>query len=248
VGDWDNDRPKAKIGYLSPLAVIDNGPYEFYQLAPRQVMLTLIAVGLQEFSAADVERVYAPIEKLCEQLMEREVDVIVQGGVPLPILIGREALQRLLDRIEQISKVPASATVLCVVEAAKGLGLKKIAVANKWTDEMNHNLADFFAAGGIEMIGHSSKALGPAEFQKMSAVDSLDLAYALGKSALERFPEADGVYIGGGAWLTLPVITRLEQEYGKPVITNAVSNAWHLCRMLNCWQPRQGFGTLIAHA
>jgi hypothetical protein len=30
----------------------------------------------------------------------------------------------------------------------------------------------------------------------------------------------EGVYIGGGAWLTLPVISRLEAEFGEPVITN----------------------------
>lgn len=240
--------PIRKIGHLSPLPVIDNQPYEFYRIAPEGVMLVMVSVGLAEFSARDVERVFEPVERLTEQLVERGVDIVIQGGVPLPILIGREALQRLLERIEKVGKVPATSTVLNVVEAARGLGLKKIAVANKWTEEMNRNLAEFFAAGGVTVVGENTRSMAPAEFVKMGSDESLNLAYELGGRALEASPNADGLYIGGGAWLTLPVITALEQKYDKPVITNQVAVVWDVCRRLDCWQPKEGFGRLIALA
>jgi maleate cis-trans isomerase len=244
----DGFLPVRKIGHLSPLPVIDNQPYEFYRVAPPGVMLVMISVGLAEFSARDVERVFEPLEQLTTQLVERGVDIVVQGGVPLPILIGRRALARLLERIEQVGKVPATSTVLCVVEAARGLGIEKIAVANKWTDEMNRNLADFFAAGGVTVVGENTRSMAPAEFVKMGSNESLNLAYELGRRAIEANPEADGLYIGGGAWLTLPVINALEQEYGKPVITNQVAVVWDVCRRLGCWQPREGSGKLLAMA
>jgi maleate cis-trans isomerase len=241
----DDYLPIRKIGYLSPLAVIDNGPYEFYKIAPPRVMYVLLAVGLEEFSAQDVERVYSNVEQLTLQLVERGVDIVFQGGVPLPILIGRPALLQLLERIGKAGNVKTGATVLSVVEAAKGLGLKKIAAANKWTETMNTHLADFFAAGGVEMIGTATKVMGPADFQKMTSESSLNLAYELGKAAFEQYPEADGIYIGGGAWLMLPVIQQLEKEYGKPVITNHTSVIWDACHRLDCWQPKQGLGRLI---
>jgi maleate cis-trans isomerase len=53
------------------------------------------------------------------------------------------------------------------------------------------------------------------------------------------------VYIGGGSWLTLPVISRLEAEFDKPVITNQVATVWHVLRRLDCWTPIQGFGRLL---
>jgi hypothetical protein len=34
--------PKKKIGVLSPLAVIDNSAYEFYQLVPRGIMMVTV--------------------------------------------------------------------------------------------------------------------------------------------------------------------------------------------------------------
>ena len=242
---FDDDIPRHKIGCLSPLSVIDNGPYEFYQLVPQGIMMVMIPVGLQTFTRADVERVFAPIDEKLEQLMERGVDIIQQAGVPLPLLVGPDFLSALLDRIEKKTHVPVTSTVLDVVASAKHLGLKRIAVANKWNQQMNDTLGEFFAQGGVSVVGASTRPMVPSEFVKISSGDNLSLAYELGREALEKFPGADGVYIGGGAWLTLPVITRLEAEFGKPVITNQVATVWHLLHLLNCWKPRAGYGRLM---
>lgn len=242
----DDYLPIRKIGFLSPLLVTDNSAYEFYRIAPERVMMVSVPVGLSEFSARDVERVFEPLEQLTAMLVERGVDIVIQSGVPLPILIGREALRRVLERIERAGKVPATSTVLCVVQAARDLGLRRIAVANKWSEAMNRTLAEFFAEGGVEVVGISARSMQPSEFQKMSADEGLNLAYELGRAALEAHPAADGLYIGGGAWPSLPALIRLEQEFGKPVLNNGVSVIRTVCRQLGCWQPKEGYGTLIA--
>ena len=242
---FEEDVPKKKIGVLSPLAVIDNSAYEFYQLLPRGFMMVAVPLGLQEFTAQDVERVFKPIDRQLDLLMERDVDIVQQAGVPLPILIGPEALQRLLDHIEARTQIPASSTVLDVVAATKRLGIKNIAVANKWTEAMNRTLGQFFARDGISVVGANTQALNPSEFVKMTSEASLHLAYDLGRGALQKFPDAEGVYIGGGAWLAFPVIDRLEAEFGRPVITNQVATVWHILNLLGCWSPIQGFGKLL---
>jgi maleate cis-trans isomerase len=237
--------PKKKIGVLSPLAVIDNSAYEFYQLVPRGIMMVTVPLGLQEFTAKDVERVFEPIDQQLDLLLERGIDIVQQAGVPLPLLIGPAALQSLLDRIAEKTQLPATSTVLDVVAATKRLGLEKIAVANKWTEAMNQTLAQFFAQENISVVGANTQPMNPSEFVKMTSDASLHLAYALGRGAFETYPDAEGVYIGGGAWLTLPVISRLEAEFGKPVITNQVATVWHTLQLLDCWAPLQGFGRLL---
>src|SRR5205823_4045414 len=202
---FEEFQPRLKIGALKPLAVIDNAAYEFYRIAPPGIMLVMIPVGLDEFSKEDVERVFAPVDKLVDQLMERGVDIIMQSGVPLPLLIGVDGHDRLLERIAKRSGKPATSSVLGVVAAAKHLGIKRIALANKWSEPMNRTLAEFFARGGTSIAGVASEVLSPAEFQKISTADNMALAFELGRSALTRYPDADGLYIGGGAWLSEPV-------------------------------------------
>jgi maleate isomerase len=245
---FEESLPKVKIGALKPLAIIDNAAYEFYRIAPPDVMLVMIPVGLEKFSKEDVERVFAPLETLVDQLMERGVDIIMQSGVPLPILIGVEGHDRLLDRIARHSRLPVTSSVVGVVAAAKHLGLKKVALANKWTEPMNRVLGEFFARGGIEIAGVASEVLSPAEFQKISSADNMALAYELGRAALTRFPEADGLYVGGGAWLSEPVCQALEREFGKPAISNQSAMIWDNLTRLNHWKPIPGQGRLLQSA
>src|SRR3954464_8837883 len=103
---FEDSVPKLKLGVLKPLSVVDNAAYEFYRIAPPGVMLVMIPVGLGEFSKQDVERVFEPVDKLGAQLMERGCHILMQSGVPLPLLIGVEAHDRLIDRIAKRGGVP----------------------------------------------------------------------------------------------------------------------------------------------
>jgi maleate cis-trans isomerase len=242
---FENDLPKKKVGVLSPLSVIDNGAYEFYRLVQDRIMLVMIPVGLSEFSGKDVERVFAPVNSYLDKLMERRVDIIVQSGVPLPALIGVEAHDRLIAHIAGYSRRPATSSVLGVVAAAKRLGLKKIAFANKWSESMNRTLGEFFARENIAAAGTASKVIGPSQFQKMSGEENIELAWELGRQALLDIPEADGLYIGGGAWLSQPVAEALEEEFHKPVITNISAMIRNVLDLLDCWTPISGHGRLL---
>jgi maleate cis-trans isomerase len=242
---FEGDLPRRKIGVLTPLSIIDNGAYEFYRLVKDRIMLVMIPVGLSEFTGKDVERVFAPIDSYLDNLMERRVEIVVQSGVPLPALIGVAAHDRLIAHIADYTKRPATSSVLGVVEAAKQLGVTRIALANKWSDAMNGTLAEFFARQNIAVVGVASKVLAPSQFQKMSGEDNIELAYALGRQALRDLPDADGLYIGGGAWLSQPVAETLEAEFGRPVITNVSAMIRNVLTRLECWTPIPGHGRLL---
>jgi maleate cis-trans isomerase len=245
---FEDTLPRLKIGALKPLSVVDNAPYEFYRIAPPGVMLVMIPVGLGKFSKDDVERVFKPLDAYVDQLMERGCDLIMQSGVPLPLLIGVEAHDRLIDRIAQRSGKPATSSVLGVVAAAKRLGLRKIVVANKWSEPMNRTLGDFFARGGTEIVGVAAEVLGPDQFQKIATDDHMQLAHELGRSAFKAHPDADGLYIGGGSWLSEPVCQALEQEFGKPAVSNMSCMIWDTLSRLGAWKPIPGQGKLLGTA
>ena len=240
--------PKRKIGYLLPWHAIDNEAYQFYKLLPEGMMLVMLSIGLREFTPKDVERAFSPLEEYLAMLMERGVDMIVQVGVPLSILMGVENHDKLLTRIEKATGLPATSTISDVVAAAKFLGIRNLVLANKWDSNMNKVLGMFFERDGIRIAGIHSQAMAPGEFRKQKSDESLALAYQLGRGALETNPDADGLYIGGGAWLTFPVVDPLEKEFGKPVITNGNSTIWNSCHLVDYWKPIQGYGRLLQSA
>jgi hypothetical protein len=108
---------------------------------------------------------------------QRVVDLVIQNGVPLPILIGIEAHDRMIAHMGTYTGIPATSTVLSVVGAATDLGIRTVAVVNKWTDAMNQSLAAFFARGGVKVVGSTTKSLHPHDFHQISADDHIDLGY-----------------------------------------------------------------------
>jgi len=62
---------------------------------------------------------------------------------------------------------------------------------------------------------------------------------------LRDLPQADGLYIGGGAWLSQPVAEALEEEFGKPVITNVAAMIRNVLTLLECWTPIADHGRLL---
>lgn len=243
-----NALPTRRIGFIWPAPVLDVAPYEFYRIAPPPTMMVTVGVSLGEFSEAEAERVIEPFESLTRQLVDRGADVVVQSGVPLSVLIGPHKLGRLLERIERAGGVPALSTVLCVVDNARELGIRSIAFGNKWTKPMNRSLAGFFAQAGIAVTGVQTRSMTPAEFMKMGTDDSASAAYELGRSAFEANPGADALYLGGGAWLSIAAVLRLEAEFGKPVITNSGSAVRAACKRVGCWEPRVDCGTVVGLA
>jgi maleate cis-trans isomerase len=238
--------PKFKIGCLQPGAVIDNAPFEFYRLAPPGLMLVMVGVGLKEFSSQDVERVFTPLDLYLDQLTDRGVNLVIQNGVPLPILLGIEAHDRMVAHMAKHTGLPATSTVLSVVRAASELGLQSVAVVNKWTDDMNHALGKFFARGGTRIIGGATKSLHPIDFHRIEAGDHMQLAYRLGRQAFLDHPDCDAVYIGGGSWIAEPVAVALEAEFGKPVLCNQAAVIRNIMKMLGIWQPIPGHSRVLA--
>jgi maleate cis-trans isomerase len=178
--------------------------------------------------------------------MERGVDMVIQNGVPLPILIGIEAHDRMVAHMASYTRLPVTSTVLSVVEAAVDLGIKKVAVVNKWTSEMNASLAAFFGRRGVKVIGGATQSLHPTDFHRLLAGDHMRLAYDLGRRAFLDHPDCDAIYIGGGSWIAEPVAVRLEAEFGKPVLCNQAAVIRNTLKILDAWTPLAGHSRVLA--
>src|SRR5438552_16692913 len=117
----------------------------------------------------------------------------------LPTLIGMAPHCRLTAHVSRYTKLPPTSSVLSVVRAAEDLGIRKVAVVNKWTDEMNRSLGAFFARGGVSVVGGATKSMHPHDFHQIEAGAHMQLAYELGRQAFPDHPDCAAADIGGGS-------------------------------------------------
>jgi maleate cis-trans isomerase len=229
--------PRYALGVLSPLAGTDTMPYGLYRLLGPDFIVISTSLALQSFAAEDLERAVAAIDGQLGHLVSRGADLILQSGTPLALSLGPDGLQRLLARLREKVQRPILSSALNAVAAAQAVKTRKLAVANKWNEDLNRKLAAFFANWDIEIIGAAAQSQEPAHFQSADLRQSAELAYALGRDALARASEADALFIGGGAWFVEPAAERLEREFGKPVITHLNGAVRGILRELGLWRP-----------
>jgi len=245
--------PKKKIGVLAPRAIVEYGPYEFYNLAPKGILLTVVPLGIKQFTREGVEEVFKDIDTQLEQLILRKVDAISQDGVPLQCLVGVEAHDARLDYIRTKTGVPVSSGVVGAIEAAKRLGIGRIAFGNKFTDSVNNELARFFTRAGIDVTGYHSWGEGRGstygnDIKKVSHADLVKIGYEVGRRTFEENPTADGIYMPGGSWSLNQVVIDLEAEFGKPVLAHRHVAVWDMVRLVGMWKPKKGYGRLLGSA
>ena len=78
-----------------------------------------------------------------------------------------------------------------------------------------------------------------------SEVDLVALrAYRLARRA--DTPEADAVFISGTGLPTLSVLSMLEDDLGKPVISSATAMMWNALRLAGVGQTIEGYGRLLS--
>jgi maleate cis-trans isomerase len=238
--------PRYALGVLSPLAGTDTMPYGLYRLLGPDFIVISTSLALQSFAPEDLDRALAAIDSQIEHLVSRGASLILQSGTPLALSLGPEGLQRLLARLREKTGLPVLSSALNAVAAAQAVGVRKLAVANKWNDGLNRRLAAFFAHWDIVVTGAAAESQEPSRFQSADLRQGAELAYTLGRAALARTPEADALFIGGGAWLVEPAAERLEREFGKPVITHLNGAVRGILKELGCWRRfPAGYGRVL---
>ena len=229
--------PRYALGVLSPLAGADTMPYGLYRLLGPDFIVISTSLKLQSVAPADLERAVAAIDGATRHLVSRGADLILQSGTPLALSLGPDGLQRLMARLCEHTGLPVLSSALNAVAAAQAVGAHRLVVANKWNQSLNQQLAAFLAHWDIAVMGAAAESQEPARFQSDDLRQGAELAYRLGRDALERAPAADALFIGGGAWLVEPAAERLEREFGRPVITHLNGAVRGLLKELGCWRP-----------
>lgn len=238
--------PTGQLGYIMPPRIGDTIHHQFYRTCPPDLMLVVYSLNLGAFTEQGVEAALASFWPAFDFLAARKVDRIVQAGIPVSAIAGRERILAFLDEAARRAPgLPASADFEEAIEGFELLGCKRIAMAGKWDDALMGRVAAYLRAAGLEPLGWAAQAHTTQQVMDVQPQDGFDMAVALGQRAFKENPSADGLLLAGGNWLSNAAIPVLEEEFGRPVITNPAASYWAFMRQLGRCSTKRGYGTLI---
>lgn len=141
-------------------------------------------------------------------------------------------------RIREASGSPATTTATAMVEALRALGLRRVAVAAPYLDEVCARLRRFLEDSGFTVTSLENLNLRGMAITEVTGAE----VYQLGKRA-DR-PDAEGLFISCTNLRTLDVLEALEQDLGKPVVSSNLATMWHAVRLAGLDPCLDGLGSL----
>ncbi|MCX2929411.1 maleate cis-trans isomerase [Mycobacterium sp. CVI_P3] len=148
-----------------------------------------------------------------------------------------------LDQVSAVAAaagVPASSTSIAFVDALGRLGIRRVAVAASYPDEVAQHFVRFLSAGGAEVV-----AMGSHGIYSAAEVGTLTAERVVAMVTAADHRDADAVLVPDTAMHTLAIIGRLEDAVGKPVLTANQVTIWKGLDLLGTVPSLPGLGTLF---
>ena len=147
---------RARIGFITPSAVVENNAYEFYLMAPRGVTIALTPMGMDVFAPGAADDFLRRLPAATRELVNRKVEVLVQAGVPQVVTGGWGFEDRLREVVAGITDVPIATDIGACIEAMQTLGLRRVAMLTPFDDALHDALSRYVAHAGIEVVAAQS--------------------------------------------------------------------------------------------
>ncbi len=219
--------PWFRLGYVTPHPTVDTLAYEIYRIAPPGLMLITTNLHLTDYTRDAVEEQLPAIHHAISLLCARRAERIVLSGVPIAVALGRPAMRRLLDEAGERAGVPVDTDLEAIVAGVQHLGVDRVAIATRWSDDVNDGLVRYLADAGIEVVDTVSSARSIRENAEMDDESGMRLAIELGRRAMESAAAPDGVIMPGARWIAIHALEELEAEFDRPLFLNHASALWH---------------------
>ena len=168
------------------------------------------------------------------------LDSIIWACTSGSFVFGWEGAQRQVAALQQAAGVPTSSTSFAFADAARVLGLRRVAVAATYPGDVAERFVEFLARAGVGVARLSSRGIfTAAEVGTLGREDVLDFAEA------NDHPGAEAVLLPDTALHSVAWLDELEERVGKPVLTANQVSVWQALRLAGPQPVRHSLGTLF---
>lgn len=185
---------------------------------------------------------YRDLKAALRVLKAEKPDVIAYACTATSMVLPLETLP---DFIAKQAGVPGVATAPALVLAARELGMKKVAVATPYHDELNRHEKEFFEACGLEVLGIRGLGIGAGGPHEYVGIAKVPPEKVLEHCLAAWVPGADGMIVSCTDLRTLEALPRLERELGRPAVSSNLATLWLALRKAGAARAARGFGRLL---
>ena len=231
---------RAKFGVILP-SVNTTTESEFYRCLPDGVSAHFTRMEFKEETPESYERMIDDVPAGARMLTHAGVHAIMFACTSGSLYGGLGYDQKIISKIRENSDATASTTSTAVIEAFKAMEVKKVAVATPYVDWINELEKKFFEGSGVKVLNIQGLGLRGLDVCEVHPETLYRFARA------EDREEADALFLSCMGLRTLEILSRLERDLGKTVLSSNQVTLWKLFRL--CGIPgsdiRCDFGSLF---
>lgn len=233
-------------GSVSPIG-LDRHPMSQPQpLLPPDIRRISSSIEISDYTKEGVEEaIRERYWKCIDELVNQGAQSITLAGLPISSQLGRPRVLALLEETKKKTGLTADSQAEATIEAMRHMGMRRIAIASRWSNELNQKMVAYLSDAGFEVLTVTSVGQWAKQAFSMSIEEGIKLAFQLGREAMHKAPDADGLLLPGGAWRSLAAVPILEEDFGVPVITNPIAQVWRLIAA-GIAPPVEGWGRLLS--
>jgi arylmalonate decarboxylase len=176
------------------------------------------------------------------ELRKAGAEVVSMMGTSISFYRGPEFTEQLRRAMEEATGVPCTTMSHAIVRALQALGVRRVAVATSYIDELNDKLAAYLTHAGFTVTAIEGMSItGVKEIGEVST----EALVALARKVHAQDPSAEGIFISCGGLLTLDAIRQLEDELGLPATASSPAGFWDVARLGGWDASSAGSGRLF---
>ena len=174
------------------------------------------------------------------ELQRVGVDAAMWACTSGSFVFGLEGATAQAKAIQDFLGVPVSSTSLAFASAVRGLGLRRVAIAATYPDDVAELFQQLLADSGIETVHRA--ALGIITGVE---VGTLQRDAVLRWATSNDHPDAEAILMPDTALHTIAWLEDLEAATGKTVLTANQVTVWEALRLAGALTPQAGLGRLF---
>jgi len=230
---------RAKLGFVL-LATEQTIQDDLYRLCPPGIGIHFTrAANPDSITVASLTAQADDLARAASTLLpDGSLDVICYACTSGSVVIGEE---RVLEELRRGCPGARPTTLVTgVIRALRTLGIRKVAVATPYLDEINEIEARYLEEAGFEVV-----AIRGLNLERDSDMVRVRPEAILEFAASVDQPEAEGLFVSCGALRSIEIVDELERKIGKPVVVSNQAMAWDTLRLAGVQDRIEGYGSLF---